>query len=104
MCVVGQTLYSHSASLYPGLYSYINIFRYLEPAVTLDIRFSVADGEKLEERRKEREGREGMWRQVLLREEKELQREIRQYEDILLVDVVDVYRNLPKKLLKFYSW
>ena len=45
-----------------------------------------------------------MWRQVLLREEKELQREIRQYEDILLVDVVDVYRNLPKKLLKFYSW
>ena len=45
-----------------------------------------------------------MWRRVLSREEQELQREIRIHDDILMVDVVDVYRNLPKKLLKFYSW
>lgn len=45
-----------------------------------------------------------MWRAVLLREEQELQHEMQIHEDILLVDVVDVYRNLPTKLLKFYSW
>ncbi|XP_020613376.1 UDP-GalNAc:beta-1,3-N-acetylgalactosaminyltransferase 2-like [Orbicella faveolata] len=45
-----------------------------------------------------------MWRGVLLREEQELQRELRAHDDILMVDVVDVYRNLPKKLLKFYNW
>jgi len=45
-----------------------------------------------------------MWRAVLLREEQELQREMRANDDILMVDVVDVYRNLPKKLLKFYNW
>ena len=45
-----------------------------------------------------------MWHKVLLREEKELEREMQLYDDILMVDVVDVYRNLPMKLLKFYSW
>ena len=69
---------------------------------------SVPDGEftkeTVEERRQEREGREEMWQAVLLREQKELQREMSLYDDILMVDVVDVYRNLPRKLLKFYSW
>ena len=45
-----------------------------------------------------------MWQAVLLREQKELQREMSLYDDILMIDVVDVYRNLPRKLLKFYSW
>ena len=45
-----------------------------------------------------------MWQTVLLREQKELLHEMSQYNDILMVDVVDVYRNLPRKLLKFYSW
>ena len=45
-----------------------------------------------------------MWQTVLLREQKELQHEMSHYNDILVVDVVDVYRNLPRKLLKFYSW
>ena len=45
-----------------------------------------------------------MWQSVLQREQNELQREMSQYDDILLVDVVDVYRSLPRKLLKFYSW
>lgn len=45
-----------------------------------------------------------MWQAVLLREQKELQREMSLYDDILMVDIVDVYRNLPRKLLKFYSW
>ena len=45
-----------------------------------------------------------MWQSVLQREQNELQREMSQFDDILLVDVVDVYRSLPGKLLKFYSW
>ena len=59
---------------------------------------------KLEERRKQRQVRKEMWQAVLQREQNELQREMSQFDDILLVDVVDVYRSLPRKLLKFYSW
>lgn len=77
-------------------------------AGTFLYRAYVADGdfskEKLEERSKHAEERKDMWHRVLLREEQELQREIRIHDDILMVDVVDVYRNLPKKLLKFYNW
>lgn len=60
--------------------------------------------ETMEERNRERTERTKMWHKVLLREEKELEREMQLYDDILMVDVVDVYRNLPMKLLKFYSW
>ena len=59
---------------------------------------------KLEERRKQRQERKEMWLSVLQREQNELQWEMSQFDDILLVDVVDVYRSLPRKLLKFYSW
>ena len=59
---------------------------------------------KLEERRKQRQERKEMWQSVLQREQNELQREMSQFDDILLVDVVDVYRSLPRKLLEFYSW
>lgn len=57
-----------------------------------------------EEIRKQREERLKRWREVLLREQNELQREMSLNDDILVVNVVDVYRNLPRKLLKFYSW
>lgn len=72
------------------------------------MNFSVVDGEftkeTMEERKRERTERTKMWHKVLLREEKELEREMQLCDDILMVDVVDVYRNLPMKLLKFYSW
>ena len=72
------------------------------------MNFSVVDGEftkeTMEERERERTERTKMWHKVLLREEKELEREMQLCDDILMVDVVDVYRNLPMKLLKFYSW
>lgn len=73
-----------------------------------EVNFSVVDDEftkeTMEERKRERTERTKMWHKVLLREEKELEREMQLYDDILMVDVVDVYRNLPMKLLKFYSW
>lgn len=72
------------------------------------VNFSVVDDEftkeTMEERKRERTERTKMWHRVLLREEKELEQEMQLYDDILMVDVVDVYRNLPMKLLKFYSW
>lgn len=72
------------------------------------VNFSVVDDEftkeTMEERKRERTERTKMWHKVLLREEKELEREMQLYDDILMVDVVDVYRNLSMKLLKFYSW
>lgn len=72
------------------------------------VNFSVVDDEftkeAMEERKRERTERTKMWHKVLLREVKELEREMQLYDDILMVDVVDVYRNLPMKLLKFYSW
>ena len=72
------------------------------------VNFSVVDDEftkeTMLERKRERTERTKMWHKVLLREEKELEREMQLYDDILMVNVVDVYRNLPMKLLKFYSW
>lgn len=35
---------------------------------------------------------------VLLKEESNI------YDDIVFVDVVDTYRNVPAKLLNFYRW
>lgn len=40
----------------------------------------------------------------LQEEEEELERESRRHGDIVFVDVVDTYRNVPSKLLQFYKW
>ncbi len=37
-------------------------------------------------------------------ETKRLKEEFSKYNDILLLDVTDTYRNLPKKMLLFYQW
>ena len=33
-----------------------------------------------------------------------LAKEIKGHEDIVVVDNLDVYRNLPQKLLEFFQW
>ena len=38
------------------------------------------------------------------RERDKLAEENRNHDDLVFVDVTDVYRNIPNKLLKFYSW
>ena len=38
------------------------------------------------------------------RERDKLAEENRNHDDLVFVDVTDVYRNVPNKLLKFYSW
>ena len=37
-------------------------------------------------------------------EEERLEEEQDKYHDLLFVDVVDVYRNVPHKLIKFHRW
>ena len=45
-----------------------------------------------------------MWKELLDREERQLNKEIASYSDILLVEEVEVYRNVPRKMLHFYNW
>ena len=40
----------------------------------------------------------------LHREDALLREESSVYDDIVFVDVVDTYRNVPAKLLNFYRW
>lgn len=40
----------------------------------------------------------------LLAEDVALQEESLRHGDVVFVDVVDTYRNVPSKLLRFYKW
>ena len=37
-------------------------------------------------------------------ETNQLEEELATYNDILYLDVYDIYRNIPEKLLQFYKW
>lgn len=64
----------------------------------------MSDVEALSELLRGRAGRQHM-RSVELREEDEaLRQENVTYGDMVFVDVVDTYRNVPLKLLQFYKW
>ena len=43
------------------------------------------------------------WQIKMKEEQQKLQEEMEDYNDIVLVDVVDHYRNIPSKLLKYLS-
>ena len=44
------------------------------------------------------------WVGAVTLEQQQLTSELTQFHDIVLVDVVDVYRNVPYKLLQFVRW
>jgi len=44
------------------------------------------------------------WVSNVASEQNQLTSELTQFQDIVLVDVVDVYRNVPYKLLRFARW
>ncbi|XP_057198005.1 UDP-GalNAc:beta-1,3-N-acetylgalactosaminyltransferase 2 isoform X2 [Triplophysa rosa] len=74
------------------------------PGLAGGFMFSVYDVQALSERLRGRAGRQHM-RSVELREEDEaLRQESITYGDVVFVDVVDTYRNVPLKLLQFYKW
>lgn len=42
--------------------------------------------------------------EIVRREEEQLQEESLEHGDLLVVDAVEVYRNIPHKMLLFYKW
>jgi len=48
--------------------------------------------------------KEKEWINLKSEEDKELTEEINKYSDILLVDTTEVYRNLPYKMMLYYTW
>ena len=44
------------------------------------------------------------WVSNVTSEQHELTSELTQFQDIIFVDIVDVYRNVPYKLLHFARW
>ena len=44
------------------------------------------------------------WEAKLERESDKLTEETNRHNDLVFVGVTDVYRNIPDKLLKFYTW
>ncbi|KPP76340.1 UDP-GalNAc:beta-1,3-N-acetylgalactosaminyltransferase 2-like [Scleropages formosus] len=66
--------------------------------------FSIHDAEGLTAMLRGRPERIKSHRATLDQEEVLLQQESRQHGDVVFVDVVDTYRNIPSKLLLFYKW
>ncbi|XP_069820989.1 UDP-GalNAc:beta-1,3-N-acetylgalactosaminyltransferase 2 [Dendropsophus ebraccatus] len=66
--------------------------------------YTVHDGELLLQRLSTRPLRYAQHRAALQEEEAELQAESHAHSDMVFVDVVDTYRNVPRKLLLFYRW
>ena len=60
--------------------------------------------ENLALRAQEAKERAVVWKEHLKWEERLLEKEVAAHSDILLVDEVEVYRNLPGKMLHFYKW
>lgn len=63
-----------------------------------------ADGDGLAELLRGRPARMESHASRLRREDAALQEESLRHGDMVLVDVVDTYRNVPSKLLQFYKW
>ncbi|KAG9465813.1 hypothetical protein GDO78_017699 [Eleutherodactylus coqui] len=66
--------------------------------------YTIHDGELLLQRLSARPQRLAQHRAALEEEEAELQAESHAHGDIVFVEVVDTYRNVPRKLLLFYRW
>ncbi|XP_006638772.2 UDP-GalNAc:beta-1,3-N-acetylgalactosaminyltransferase 2 isoform X1 [Lepisosteus oculatus] len=74
------------------------------PGLAGGFTFTVYDTEGLAEMLRGRPGRVKSHAEALLEEDAALQRESLQHGDMVFVDVVDTYRNVPSKLLQFYKW
>ncbi|MBN3320300.1 B3GL2 acetylgalactosaminyltransferase, partial [Atractosteus spatula] len=74
------------------------------PGLAGGFTFTVYDTEGLAETLRGRPGRVKSHAEALLEEDAALQRESHQHGDMVFVDVVDTYRNVPSKLLQFYKW
>nr|XP_023651972.1 UDP-GalNAc:beta-1,3-N-acetylgalactosaminyltransferase 2-like isoform X2 [Paramormyrops kingsleyae] len=74
------------------------------PGLAGGFTFTIYDVEALSEMLRGRPTRRERHAARLEEEGEELERESRRHGDIVFVDVVDTYRNVPSKLLQFYKW
>lgn len=65
---------------------------------------SASDGDGLSELLRGRPARMERHASRLREEDATLQEESLRHGDMVFVDVVDTYRNVPSKLLQFYKW
>lgn len=68
------------------------------------LSLSVSDVEVLSELLRGRAGRQRSRAAQLRQEDQALRDESLTHGDMVFVDVVDTYRNVPLKLLQFYKW
>ncbi|XP_050415098.1 UDP-GalNAc:beta-1,3-N-acetylgalactosaminyltransferase 2 [Patella vulgata] len=70
----------------------------------ISFMFNVDEIEELRNKRDKRDNLDLEWQSIEVGVEAELSKEMKENGDILLVDTMDVYRNLPKKLLACHRW
>ncbi|KAK7901953.1 hypothetical protein WMY93_018722 [Mugilogobius chulae] len=74
------------------------------PGLAGGFTFNIYDGEALSTLLRARPSRMEQHVLELQQEDESLERESRRHRDMVFVDVVDTYRNVPTKLLQFYKW
>ncbi|XP_036402965.1 UDP-GalNAc:beta-1,3-N-acetylgalactosaminyltransferase 2 [Megalops cyprinoides] len=74
------------------------------PGLAGGFTFSIYDVEALLEMLRGRQARLDDHASRLRQEDEVLEQESRRHGDMVFVDVVDTYRNVPSKLLQFYKW
>ncbi|MBN3309236.1 B3GL2 acetylgalactosaminyltransferase, partial [Amia calva] len=74
------------------------------PGLAGGFTFTIYDAEGLSELLQGRPGRVESHARRLREEDAVLEQESQRHGDMVFVDVVDTYRNVPSKLLQFYKW
>ncbi|KAK0140663.1 UDP-GalNAc:beta-1,3-N-acetylgalactosaminyltransferase 2 [Merluccius polli] len=74
------------------------------PGLAGGFTFTIYEREALAGLLQGRAARAGLHAAGLRRQDASLRRESLEHGDMVLVDVVDTYRNVPTKLLQFYKW
>ncbi|XP_076311493.1 UDP-GalNAc:beta-1,3-N-acetylgalactosaminyltransferase 2-like isoform X2 [Tachypleus tridentatus] len=75
-----------------------------EHAVAASFIFRVHDIAKLEKYHSEQASRSEEWIEIINNTKRKLNKEVEKWNDMILIDTVDVYRNLPQKVIKLFQW
>lgn len=75
-----------------------------EALVSGNFIYNIHEPDKLSVWMNVSEEQSSKWHSKIVNETRALQEEAENQNDILLLDVVDTYRNIPAKMLQFYEW
>ncbi|XP_060062431.1 UDP-GalNAc:beta-1,3-N-acetylgalactosaminyltransferase 2-like [Ylistrum balloti] len=70
----------------------------------MSMMLAIQEMDSLRERVSAQHKRNKFWRKMRERVHSKLNQEAEKYGDILIMNITDVYRNLPTKLLMFHNW